>query len=134
MSAQIREEREDYYRLLESTQKGTLEVTAWMSWFLACLGRAFEGAETELAAAMGKAQFWERHSGARLNDRQRRMVNMLLDGLSGKLTTSKWAKIAKCSSDTALRDIEGLIALGILKREAAGGRSTSYALADPSTV
>ncbi len=128
MSAQIRKERNDYYDALEATQKGDLDVTSWMDWFLGCLGRAFAGAEAALAAVLTKAQFWERHRAATLNNRQRLMVNKLLDGFEGKLTSSKWAKIAKCSSDTALRDIDGLIAQGILKREAAGGRSTGYSL------
>lgn len=128
MSAQIRKERNDYYDILEATQKGGLDVTPWVDWFLGCLGRAFEGADEVLATVLAKAQFWERHRAATLNDRQRLMVNKLLDGFEGKLTSSKWAKIARCSSDTALRDIEGLIAQGILKREAAGGRSTSYSL------
>ena len=130
MSTQIRQERKDYYDTLEATQKGDLDVTPWMKWFLGCLGRAFEGADAVLAAVLDKAQFWEQHRATTLNDRQRLMVNKLLDGFEGKLTSSKWAKIAKCSSDTALRDIEGLIAQRILKREAAGGRSTSYSLAN----
>jgi len=134
MSTQIREERNDYYDALEAAQKGDLDVTPWMKWFLGCLGRAFGSAEAVLAAVLAKAQFWERHRTARLNDRQRLMVNTLLDGFEGKLTSSKWAKIAKCSSDTALRDIEGLIAQGILKREAAGGRSTSYSLSNDGTA
>ncbi len=134
MSTQIREERNDYYDALEAAQKGDLDVTPWMKWFLGCLGRAFGSAEAVLAAVLAKAQFWERHRAARLNDRQRLMVNTLLDGFEGKLTSSKWAKIAKCSSDTALRDIEGLIAQGILKREAAGGRSTSYSLSNDGTA
>jgi Fic family protein len=130
MSAQIRKERDEYYTLLERTQKGDLEITPWIAWFLDCLSRAFEGAETELADILAKAQFWDQHRSASINDRQRTMVNRLLDGLEGKLTSSKWAKITKRSPDTALRDIEGLIAQGILKKDAGGGRSTSYSLAD----
>jgi Fic family protein len=129
MSAQIQKERNDYYKLLESAQKGNLDITPWMDWFLGCLGRAFEGAEAVLASVLLKTHFWERHQAAPLNDRQRMMVNKLIDGFEGKLTSSKWAKIAKCSPDTALRDIEGLIAEGILRKDAAGGRSTSYSLA-----
>jgi Fic family protein len=129
MSAQIREERGEYYRLLEATQKGTLEVTQWMEWFLACLGRAFDGAETALASVIAKVRVWEQLNATRLNDRQRRMIDMLLDGFVGKLTTSKWAQITKCSADTALRDIETLIGLGVLRKDEAGGRSTSYRLA-----
>jgi Fic family protein len=130
MSAQIREERNEYYKLLEATQKGTLEITPWVEWFLDCLRRAFEGAEAKLADVFAKAQFWERYRAAPLNDRQRMMVNKLLAGFEGKLTSSKWAKITKSSSDTALRDIDALIAQGILKKDAAGGRSTSYSLSD----
>ena len=131
MSAQIRQERSEYYAILESTQKGDLDVTRWLEWFLGCLGRAFEGAETILAGVLGKARFWEQHSTAGLNERQRLLVNRLLDGFEGKLTSSKWAKIAKCSPDTALRDIDGLIGVGILRRVDAGGRSTSYSLVAP---
>jgi Fic family protein len=129
MSAQLQQERSDYYQFLEAAQKGDLDITPWMDWFLGCLGRAFEGAGAVLAAVLTKTQFWERHRAALLNDRQRTMVNKLIDGFEGKLTSSKWAKIAKCSPDTALRDIEGLIAEGILRKDAAGGRSTSYSLA-----
>ena len=130
MSAQIQRERNEYYARLEASQKGDLDVTRWMEWFLDCLGRAFGGAEDALAAVLFKAQFWERHRETSLNDRQRTMVNKLLEGFEGKLTSSKWAKIAKCSPDTALRDIDGLIASGILRKDAAGGRSTSYSLTD----
>ncbi len=130
MSAQIQAERNEYYRLLEATQKGDLDITPWMSWFLDCLGRAFERAEGVFDLIMAKAHFWERHRGTELNVRQQMMVNRLLDGFDGKLTSSKWAKIAKTSPDTALRDIEALIAAGILKRDAGGGRSTSYSLVD----
>ncbi len=134
MSAQIREERNEYYKLLEGTQKGDLDITPWMEWFLGCLGRAFEGAQAELTAVLAKAQFWEHHRTAALNDRQQMMLNKLLDGFEGKLTSSKWAKIAACSADTALRDIEGLIAASILKRDSAGGRSTSYSLIDENVA
>ena len=101
MSAQIRLERNDYYEILERTQKGTLDVTAWMQWFLGCLDRAFDGAEATLAGVLRKARFWESHSGESFNDRQQKIVNRLLDGFEGKLTSSKWAKLAKCSQDTA---------------------------------
>ncbi len=130
MSAQIQAERNAYYRLLEVTQKGDLDITPWMSWFLDCLERVFERAEGVFGAVMAKAEFWERHRGTELNARQQTMVNKLLDGFDGRLTTSKWAKVAKTSPDTALRDIEALIAAGILKKDAAGGRSTSYSLAN----
>jgi len=129
MSAQIRQERSDYYARLEATQKGGLDVTPWLDWFLGCLGRAFEGAEATLASVLEKARFWERHEGNAFNDRQRAMLNRLLDGFEGKLTSSKWARLAKCSADTALRDIQALVAQGILLKDAAGGRSTSYSLA-----
>lgn len=128
MSAQIREERDEYYKILETTQKGDLDITPWIDWFLGCLSRAFKDAEAELALVLAKAKFWERHQVAPLNDRQRLILNKLIDGFHGKLTSSKWAKIAKCSPDTALRDIEGLIAQGILTKDSAGGRSTSYSL------
>ena len=129
MSAQIRQERSAYYEILEATQKGDLDITRWLEWFLACLGRAFERAETILAAVLNKARFWDRFAGTKFNERQRSMINRLLNGFEGKLTSSKWAKIEKCSQDTALRDIEGLIKKGVLTRDAAGGRSTSYSLA-----
>jgi Fic family protein len=130
MSAQIRAERKAYYDALERTQKGDLDVTAWIAWFLACLERAFDGAEATLASVLKKARFWEARAGAAFNDRQRAMINRLLDGFVGKLTSSKWAKIAKCSQDTALRDIDDLVKRGVLRKEPAGGRSTSYALID----
>jgi Fic family protein len=130
MSAQIRRERNDYYDVLERTQKATMDVTAWMEWFLGCLGRAIEGAQTTLAAVLRKARFWETLRDIPLNERQRLMVNRLLDGFEGKLTTSKWATIAKCSSDTALRDILDLVERGVLIRNPGAGRSTSYSLAD----
>ncbi len=128
MSAQIREERNDYYEILERTQKGSLDVTPWMEWFLGCLGRAFDATETTLAAVMRKAHFWERLAQTSINDRQRAMLNRLLDGFEGKLTTTKWAQITKCSHDTALRDIQALVENGILRQDPGGGRSTSYSL------
>jgi Fic family protein len=130
MSAQIRLERSAYYDILESTQKGDLDITPWMQWFLGCLGRAVDGAEKTLAAVFRTADFWKQHSSASLNERQRDMVNRLLDGFDGKLTSSKWAIIEKCSPDTALRDIADLIKRGILKKDEGGGRSTSYSLAE----
>jgi Fic family protein len=128
MSAQIQQERNDYYDILERTQKGTLDVTPWMEWFLGCLGRAFVGTETTLAVVLRKARFWESHAQATINERQRVILNRLLDGFIGKLTTTKWAKLAKSSHDTALRDIQDLIEQGILKKDTGGGRSTSYSL------
>ncbi|WP_263351054.1 Fic family protein [Acidicapsa acidisoli] len=129
MSAQIRQERKAYYGILEATQKGNLDITNWLEWFLECLGRAFARAETTLEAVLRKARFWEKHAATAFNERQRKIVNQMLNGFEGKLTSSKWAKLAKCSQDTALRDIEDLVRKGVLAKEAAGGRSTSYLLA-----
>lgn len=129
MSAQIRSERKTYYDMLESTQKGDLDITPWLLWFIGCLGRAFGRAETVLASAMRKARFWESASSQPLNERQRKVLNRLLDGFEGKLTNAKWAALAKTSPDTALRDINDLVQRGILVRDSAGGRSTSYSLA-----
>jgi len=129
MSAQIRAERKTYYDTLESSQKGGLDITPWLLWFIACLGRAFDGADTVLASVMYKARFWESIVGQALNERQRKVINRLLDGFEGKLTNAKWATIAKTSSDTALRDINDMVQRGILVKDAAGGRSTSYSLA-----
>jgi Fic family protein len=133
MSAQIRVERSDYYEILERTQRGTLDVTPWMEWFLGCLSRAIDGAQTTLATVLQKATFWQTQGNVALNERQRLMLNRLLDGFEGKLTTSKWAAIAKCSADTALRDILDLVARGILVRSAGAGRSTSYSLSGTTT-
>lgn len=129
MSAQILRERADYYEVLEQTQEGTLDVTVWMQWFLRCLDRAIDGARETLGLVLEKSRFWDSVRDAPLNARQRKMLNRLLDGFEGKLTTSKWAQICKSSQDTALRDISELLKLGILARSEAGGRSTSYALA-----
>lgn len=129
MSAQIRAERKAYYDMLERAQKGGLDITPWLSWFIGCLDRAFDGAETILASVMRKARFWEAIAGQALNERQRKVVNRLLDGFEGKLTNAKWAALTKASSDTALRDINDLLRRGILVKDAAGGRSTSYSLA-----
>jgi Fic family protein len=132
MSAQIRQERASYYDTLERAQKGTMDITPWMEWFLGCLGRAIEGAQTTLAAILAKARFWESIAGVAINERQRLVLNRLLDGFQGKLTTSKYAKLAKCSQDTALRDIVPLVERGILIRGSERGRSTGYILADVS--
>lgn len=128
MSAQIRVERKAYYDVLEATQKGNLDVTQWLEWFLGCLSRAFDGAETILGSVLKKARFWETHSSEPFNERQRKVLARLLDGFEGKLTSSKWAVLGKCSQDTASRDIDDLVKRGILVKDAAGGRSTSYAL------
>ena len=129
MSAQIRQDRDAYYDVLETTQKGAMDITPWMEWFLGCLRRAIEGAQATLATVLAKARFWETFADFSINNRQRLVVNRLLDGFEGKLTTSKWAKLAKCSHDTALRDILALVERGILVRNPEGGRSTSYELA-----
>ena len=128
MSAQIRLERKDYYNTLEATQKGDLDVTRWQTWFLECLHRAIDGAQETLGAVLFKAQFWVRFAKEPLNERQIKVLNRLLDGFEGKLTTSKWAKLAKCSQDTAYRDILDLVERGALQKDAGGGRSTSYSL------
>jgi Fic family protein len=129
MSAQIRAERADYYRILERTQRATLQVTPWIEWFLACLTRAIEGAQVALTDVRAKAHAWDKLRDVPLNDRQRLVINRLLDGFEGKLTTSKWAALTKSSQDTALRDLQQLVERGVLVRDAAGGRSTSYSLA-----
>lgn len=130
MSAAIRAERDAYYAILERSQKGSLDITPWLEWFLACLGRAFITTETTLGSVLHKARFWDRHAHAPVNDRQRAMLNMLLDGFTGKLTTTKWASLTKCSHDSALRDIQDLIERRMLKKDEAGGRSTSYSIVD----
>lgn len=128
MSAQIRLERKAYYDILEKTQKADHDITAWLEWFLGCLDRAITGAEDILANVLKKARFWEQHSDVSFNDRQRDMLGRLLEDFRGKLTSSKWAKIEKCSQDTALRDISDLLDRDILAKDDAGGRSTSYSL------
>lgn len=130
MSAQIREERGDYYAILERTQKGSMDVTPWMEWFLGCLTRAIEGAQAALSGVIARARYWEKLRDVPLNERQRLMIGRLLEGFEGKLTTSKWAALTKSSNDTALRDIQQLVERGVLVRNPAGGRSTSYSLAD----
>jgi Fic family protein len=130
MSAQIGIERNAYYEILERTQKNSLDITPWLAWFIACLDRALDGAESTLKNVLDKAGFWQEHAQSRINIRQRDMINRLLDGFHGNLTSSKWATIEKCSPDTALRDINELIDMGILKKEKGGGRSTCYSLAD----
>ena len=129
MSAQINLEHKDYYGILEGTQKGTMDVTDWMLWFLDCLGRAIDSAPLTLKAVFDKARFWHRIKDTPLNDRQRSVINRLLDGFEGKLTSSKYAKLTKCSQDTAYRDILALLERHILVQNPEGGRSTSYSLA-----
>lgn len=128
ISAQIRAERNAYYDILEKTQKGSMDITGWLEWFLQCMDRALSATTQTLAAVIRKANFWEDPATISLNDRQKLMLNKLFDGFEGKLTSSKWAKIAKCSQDSAIRDIQDLIERKILIKEAAGGRSTSYIL------
>lgn len=132
MSTRIEAERKEYYRLLERTQHGDGDITAWLAWFLGCLERAIDQADALMAGVLRKAETWRLlNAGAPVNERQRLVVNRLLDGCSGRLTTSKYAKLATCSSDTALRDIQDLVARGVLAKGAGGGRSTSYGLVDP---
>ncbi|HEY4087246.1 MAG TPA: Fic family protein [Bryobacteraceae bacterium] len=128
MSAQIRDERDDYYEILKSTQRGTLDVTPWLEWFLQCLGRAIARSSETSAGALQRARFWEKLDAFPLNERQRTVLHRYLDGFEGNLTTSKYAKLAKCSQDTAHRDILDLVGLGVLIQNPAGGRSTSYSL------
>ncbi len=136
MSVQIRHERNAYYEALEKTQKNTdaskkgIDITTWLEWFLMCLDRALDTTEATLASVFKKARFWESHPAGSINERQRAIINKLFDGFEGKLTSSKWAKITKCSQDTALRDILDLVEEGVLIKDSAGGRSTSYLLKD----
>jgi Fic family protein len=130
MSAQIRQERNDYYDILEKTQKSTLNITRWLIWFLECLNRAIANTDETLASVLFKAKFWEKYSALSMNDRQKTMLNKLLDGFEGKLTSTKWGKITKTSQDTAGRDINDLLQKGVLVKEPGGGRSTSYILND----
>ena len=127
-SAQIQRERKDYYDQLEATQKGPLDVTPWLHWFLGCLLRAVQGADATLAGVLDKAQFWQRWAGTPMNARQTLVLNRVLDGMEGKLTNAKWAAMGKCSTDTALRDINDLLERGVLRRLEGGGRSTGYGL------
>lgn len=128
MSAQIRLLRREYYEILERSQRGSLDITSWLQWFLECLMDALEATEETLAGVFRRHEFWLKHQSTPLNDRQRLMLRKLMDRFEGKLNSSKWAKMAKCSEDTALRDIQDLMEKGILQKETAGGRSTSYAL------
>jgi Fic family protein len=133
MSAEIRQDHKEYYLILEATQKGGTDITPWLKWFLDCLGRAIDGAGTLHGTVLVKARFWESISQSPVNERQREVLNRLLDGFEGKLTTTKWAKLTKSSPDTALRDILDLVERGILVRSSKGGRSTSYALVPPKS-
>ena len=130
LSAQIQRERRAYYDILERTQKQSMDVTEWLFWFLDTLHRAVDQAQNTLNGVLSKAWFWQRHASIPLNERQAKLLNRMLDGFEGRLTSSKWAAIAKCSPDTALRDINDLLARGVLQKSQAGGRSTGYVLND----
>lgn len=129
MSSQICMDRKNYYKILETTQKGNLDITEWLDWFISCMGRAIKNSEIILSSVLNKENFWQRHATLQLNERQIKIINRLLDGFDGKLTSTKWALMAKCSQDTASRDIANLIESKILKKDTAGGRSTSYLFA-----
>ncbi len=128
MSNQIQIDKNHYYDVLEKTQKGDGDITEWLIWFLDCLENSIKATNETLSSVLRKARFWESHSEMKFNDRQKKLINMLFDGFFGKLNTSKWAKIAKCSNDTALNDINDLISKGVLKKNEEGGRSTNYSL------
>ena len=134
MSSQIAAERKEYYQELEIAQRGDLNLTRWLGWFLDCLGRAIDASDQAIAKVLNKAKLWQRINPKPVNERQRLVINRLLDDFKGYLTTSKYAKLAKCSSDTALRDIRELVGRGILLQNPGGGRSTSYRLADPDNI
>ena len=119
---------EKAYYEMRTTQKSGLDITHWLEWFLGCPNRAFDGAETILGSVLRKARFWETHGDEQFGERQRKILNRFLDGFEGKLTSSKWAALGKCSQDTASRDIDDLVKRGILIKHAAGGRSTSYSI------
>jgi len=128
MSSQILEDRSTYYHMLEKTQKGDLDITEWVVWYLQCLDRALSATDKRLKSVLNRTKFWDRHEHKEINERQRKMINKLFDGIEGKLTTTKWAKMTKCSTDTALRDVQDLIKKKILKSDGGGGRSTGYVL------
>ena len=134
MSSAIEAERREYYRQLEAAQRGGLGITEWLAWFLGCLDRTLDDAEETLSSVLHKARLWQRINPKPVNERQREVINRMLDDFKGHLTTSKYAKLAKCSNDTALRDIRELLARGILVKNPGGGRSTSYRLAEPDDV
>ena len=128
MSNEMKILQKEYYDVLEKTQKGDGEITAWLLWFLDCFDRALSSTEETLASVLAKARFWENHRDLAVNERQRKIINMQFDGFFGKLTSGKWAKIGKCSSDTALNDIKDLVEKGVLRKNDEGGRSTNYSL------
>ena len=128
MSAQICVERNKYYEVLEKTQKGTLDITEWVVWFLNCMERSLQNSDKILSSVLKKAKFWENNADQTFSERQRKLINRLLDGFEGNMTSSRWANIGKCSQDSAARDIQDLIKRKILKKNPGGGRSTSYSL------
>lgn len=128
MSAEIRKQRKGYYEMLEKTQKGSLDITNWLEWFLDCLEAALLDTEKSISTILQKAAFWDKYRLVSMNERQIKMVNLFWDGFDGKLTSSKWAKITRCSPDTALRDIQDLITKGVFRKTDEGGRSTNYEL------
>lgn len=130
LSARMWSERDAYHKILERTALSSPDITEWLEWFLACLGHAIADAQGALAGVLQKSRFWEKHLSASINDRQRAMLNRLLDGFEGPLTSSGWARLANCSQDTAGRDINELVELGILAKGVAGGRSTRYVLVE----
>lgn len=134
MSSGIEAERKEYYIQLESAQRGSLDITSWLAWFLGCLDRAIEAADMSLASVLDKAKLWQRINTEPVNERQREVINRMLDDWKGHMNTSKYASIAKCSKDTALRDIRGLLDRGVLVKNEGSGRSTSYRLADPDEL
>ena len=124
------ERQASYYDQLERSQRGGLDITPWLEWFLGCPGGAIDRAQESLAGTLRKARLWEWINRSPVNGRQRTVINRLLEGFEGKLSSSKYAKLAKCSAETALRDIKELLERGILVQDEAGGRSTSYHLAE----
>jgi Fic family protein len=128
MSAQIRMQRKEYYEILEETKKGNLEITEWIKWFLKGLINSLKSTDFLLIRVLCKVDCWAKHPELAINERQKKLLNKLLDGFDGKLTSSKWAKMTKCSEDTAIRDINDLKDKNILQKEAAGGRSKTYEL------
>ena len=131
MSSQIRKERDDYYQILELTQKGAMDITNWMVWFLDCLGRAIEAADEAVTSIVEKVKFWDGIADIPINERQRKVLRRLVNGFEGYMTSTKWARMTRTSQDTALRDITDLISKGVLIRGPAGGRSTNYQLSKP---
>jgi Fic family protein len=134
MSSQIEAERKDYYLQLEAAQRGDVNITRWLEWFLSCLDRAIGGADGALGSVLHKARLWQRINRRPVNERQQLVINRMLNGFKGFLSTSKYAKLAKCSTDTALRDIRDLLERGILVQNPGGGRSTSYRLGEPDAL